>query len=105
VEHPVTRLERRAERDDQLRAVAQIPGRVGVLLLAPALGLRRVLRLQVLHRSASSRSGCLRRKRAMARRCQIVCRLRKVWSITAAYSWWTTASGTYQRSQPALAAR
>ena len=53
----------------------------------------------------SSRSGCLRTNRAIPRRCQSVWRLRKRLSITAAYAWWTTASGTSQRSQPAFAAR
>ena len=57
------------------------------------------------HRSDSRRSGCLRRKRSIARACQIVCRVRKRLSITAAYSWRTTAAGTYHRSQPARAAR
>src|SRR5919197_1190295 len=39
------------------------------------------------------------------RQCQSVRRVRKRWSVTAWWSWMTTASGTYQRSQPALRAR
>ena len=86
VEHAVAGLEPRPERDDELGAVAQVGGGVGVLA-TPALGAGGVLRLDpfgVLHRNVSNRSGCLRRKRSIARACQIVCRERKVWSITAA---------------------
>ena len=55
--------------------------------------------------SARRRSGCLRTKRRMLRQCHSVCRVRKRRSETAACRCWTTAAGTYQRSQPALAAR
>src|SRR5438270_1201912 len=105
VEDAVAGDEVRAERDDQFGAVAEVRRRVRVLLLAPPLGGARVLGARVPHRRASRRSGCLRRKRAIARACQIVWRVRNRRSITAAYSWCTTAAGTYQRSQPAFAAR
>src|SRR5439155_4411586 len=50
-------------------------------------------------------SGCLRTKRKMLRQCQSVRRVKKRWSVTAWWSWITIASGTYQRSHPALRAR
>ena len=55
--------------------------------------------------SARSRSGCLRTKRRIPRQCQSVSLVRNLRSVAAACAWLTTASGTYQRSQPALAAR
>jgi hypothetical protein len=61
-------------------------------------------RLRRRHRRASV-SGCLRTKRAMPRQCQSVRRVRKRASVARFHSWWTTAVGTYQRSQPAFAAR
>ncbi len=56
-------------------------------------------------RRALSRSGCLRTKRRMPRQCQSVRRVRSRRSVTAWCACSTTASGTYQRSQPAFAAR
>jgi hypothetical protein len=103
IEHRVARLERRSERDDQLGAVGEVGVRVRIRILRPTLGLRAVL--GSCHRSANSRSGCLRRNRSIACRCQRLRRVKKCLSITAWYSWWTTALGTHQRSQPARIAR
>ena len=68
--------------------------RIGVLALGPA-GRHR----------PSSRSGCLRAKRPIERQCHSVRRVQNVWSVSASQRWRTTACGTYQRSQPAFAAR
>jgi hypothetical protein len=54
---------------------------------------------------ANRRSGCLRTNRMIDRQCQSVRRVQKVRSVSASQRWRTTASGTYQRSQPACAAR
>ena len=104
VEHLVARLEVRPERHDQLSAMRQVCRDIGVGALRPVGRLARVLAALVRH-NASRRSGCLRTNRAIPRACQSVCRERNRWSITAAYAWVTTASGTYHRSHPACAAR
>src|SRR5262249_5453457 len=107
VEDDVPRPQLRPEPADELGPPGEVGARIRVLALAPPLRGARVLVPARAHpqRSASSRSGCLRRKRSIARVCQMVCRVTNFRSITAAYWWWTTAAGTYQRSQPALAAR
>src|SRR5262249_20321041 len=104
VEEGVALAQLRPDPQDRLRAVREVRGGIGVRALGPALALRVVL-LCRLHRSASRRSGCLRRKRTIALRCHQFRRVKKRLSITAWYSWWTTASGTHQRSQPAFIAR
>src|SRR5581483_7656496 len=104
IEDGVARTKLGPEGAHQLRATREIRVRVRVRGVAPLARLRPVL-LPRRHRSARSRSGCLRRKRSIARACQRVWRVRKRLSMTAAYSWRTTAAGTYQRSQPAFAAR
>ena len=103
VEDGFPRLELRTERDDQLGTVRQIRIRVRIRFFRPARRLRAVL--VVGHRNANRRSGCLRRKRSMARRCHRFRRVKKCLSITAWYSWRTTALGTHQRSHPAFMAR
>ena len=104
IQHLVAGRERSPERDDQLRSVVEVGADVRIGLLRPVPGPTSVLVVLRRH-SASSRSGCLRTKRAIPRACQSVCRERKRRSITAAYACVTTAPGTYQRSQPAWAAR
>jgi hypothetical protein len=73
VDQPVAVLERRAERADQLGAVAEVRDRVGVLAIGPRLDGQR----------AKSRSGCLRTNRMIERQCQMVRRVQKVWSVSA----------------------
>ena len=50
VENAVAGFEKRPDRDDQLGPVAQVPGRTGILLVAPALRLGGVLLLDALRR-------------------------------------------------------
>src|SRR5581483_3834639 len=55
--------------------------------------------------SALSRSGCLRTNRRMPAQCHSVRRVSHRRSVTAWWTWRTTASGTYHRSHPARMAR
>ncbi len=74
VEHLVARVERDAERRDQLGAVREVGARVRVLGIRPIGGLARVLVGLAPGRahSRASVSGCSRTKRAMLRACQTV---------------------------------
>ena len=74
VEHLVARVERDAERRDQLGAVREVGPRVRVLGIRPIGGLARVLVGLAPGRahSRASVSGCSRTKRAMLRACQTV---------------------------------
>ena len=58
----------------------------------------------VLRWRAGSQGACARSGRSL-RQCQSVRRVKKRRSVTAWWWWVTTASGTYQRSQPAWRAR
>ena len=81
IEHSVAGLERRAEAENELSAVSEIGRRVCICDLRPALRLCVVFPPG--HRSAKRRSGCLRRKRSIACRCQRFRRVKKCLSITA----------------------
>src|SRR5207249_3533365 len=103
IQDRVAWLERRSDGEHETGAVSQIRRRICIRCLGPAFRLRVVFPSG--HRMAKSRSGYLRRKRSIACRCQRFRRVRKRLSITAWYSWWTTALGTHQRSHPAFIAR